>query len=275
MTARAPGALGIIAGGGTFPRLAAQNARREGRRVVACLLEEAGARLSLREADTVETHSIGRAGGMLELLNREDVRDVLFVGKVPKTLHFASLDFDEAALSMIARLAGRGDMQIAAVLIEELESRGFRVIEQARYLPELATPEGILVGSPTPEQRSDVERGVAVARAIARLDIGQTVVVRQGAVVAVEAFEHTDAAIRRAGRLAKGDLTVVKVARPRQDPRFDVPAVGLRTLSAMKQAGAKMLAVEAGRSFLLDRAKVLRRAEEYGICIWGVKIAPH
>ncbi len=263
--------LGVIAGRGAFPAHAIRNARAAGRRVAVSLIREARAVVPRGLADAVETHSLGRAGDTLEFFRRENVREVLVIGKVDKSLNFADLEFDEVALAMLARLAGRADMQIARVVIDEIEHRGFRVCAQTEWLGDLLADEGNLVGEPTAEEFSDVEKGLRLARAVAGFDIGQTVALREGAVIAVEAFEHTDATIRRAGRLAGPGSVIVKVARPNQDFRFDVPAVGPATLRAMRAAEARVLAVEAGRTLVMHRDRFLADARAFGLCVIGVR----
>ncbi|MCL4236156.1 MAG: UDP-2,3-diacylglucosamine diphosphatase LpxI [Deltaproteobacteria bacterium] len=263
--------LGVIAGRGAFPAHAIRNAKAAGRRVAVSLIREARAAVPRGIADAVETHSIGRAGDTLEFFRRENVSEVLVIGKVDKSLNFADLDFDEVALAMLSRLAGRADMQIARVVIDEMEQRGFRVCAQTEWLDDLLVGEGNLAGEPTDVELADVEKGLRLARAVAGFDIGQTVVLRAGAVIAVEAFEHTDATIRRAGRLAGPGAVIVKVARPNQDFRFDVPAIGPATLRAMCAAGARVLAVEAGRTLMMHRDRFLADARMLGLCVVGVR----
>ncbi|MBZ0274200.1 UDP-2,3-diacylglucosamine diphosphatase LpxI [bacterium] len=262
--------LGLIAGAGDLPSEAARSARRQGYRVIAAALAEANARIAATLADRVETLSIGKAGALIDLFRGEGVTDVVIVGKVDKSLNFANLEFDEAALAILSRLASRADMAIGHALIDELTDQGFAVRAQTDFLDTLVAPKGAIAGTLANERGTDVVAGLRVARALTELDVGQTVVVRAGAVIAVEAFEHTDATIRRAGRLAHGDLVVVKLARPDQDMRFDVPAVGVKTLRVMADAGADALAIEAGKTLVLDKPRFARLAERLGIAVVGV-----
>ena len=262
--------LGIIAGKGTLPVMAARAARRLGFRVVVSLVREVRTSFPAGSAGRIETVSVGRVGDTLGLFEEENVGDVLFVGKIDKQLNFSDIAFDDVGLSLLARLPSRSDMSIAALIIEEFERRGYRVRKQTDFLGELLAAEGPIAGPDGGRFRDDIKTGLKVARALAAFDVGQTVVVRQGAVIAVEAFEHTDATIRRAGKLAGGDLVVVKVARPGQDLRFDVPAVGPGTIRVMAKAGAAVLAVEAGKSLILDRRRLARLADETGIAVLGV-----
>ncbi len=263
--------LGIIAGGGDSPVIAAKNARGQGWRVVVSMLEEVGESFPEDQADAVRTISLAKAGTMREFFESEGVTDVLIIGKVDKTLNFAGHEFDATALSMLSRLAGRGDIQIAQVVIEELVHLGFGVRKQTEFLGELILPEGILCGDINDAQKQDIEKGLQVAKSLSAHDIGQTVVIREGAVIAVEAFEHTDETIRRAGELVESGHVVVKVARPNQDLRFDVPAVGPDTISAVAGAQGKVLAAQAGCTFMFDKDNMINLAKEKGIAIVGVK----
>ncbi|MCB9476736.1 MAG: UDP-2,3-diacylglucosamine diphosphatase LpxI [Deltaproteobacteria bacterium] len=267
--------LGIIAGRGRLPVIAAAEARRRGKKVVVSAIAEAKARFPHSAAEAVRSISLGQAGATIEFFREEGVDHVALLGKVDKQLSFTDMEFDEVALAMLSRLAGRADMRIAGVVLDELESRGFHVAEQTEFLGELLAPEGAVAGaeSMTEAQKADVDMGVAVASDLVRHDVGQTVVVREGAVIAVEAFEHTDATIRRAGKLAGDDLVVVKLARPKQDFRFDVPTVGVGTLRVMHKAGAKVLAVEAGKTLMIDPKGFAAKADELGIAVVGVRRA--
>ncbi len=263
--------LGIIAGGGKSPVIAAQNAGDCGWRVVVSVMAETGAKFPASAADMVREISLAKAGEMRDYFKSEGVTDVIIIGKVEKTLNFASHDFDETALGMLSRLAGRGDIQIAQVVIEELESLGFHVRQQTEFMDDHLLPEGVLCGVVSDMAAKDIEKGLEVARSLAAHDIGQTVVVREGAVIAVEAFEHTDATVQRAGTLVAGQLTVVKVARPNQDLRFDVPTIGAETIRVLSEAGAKTLAAQAQSTIWIDKEKTIQLAEDLGIAIVGIK----
>ncbi|MCZ7586975.1 MAG: UDP-2,3-diacylglucosamine diphosphatase LpxI [Deltaproteobacteria bacterium] len=263
--------LGIIAGGGQLPVIAARGARRQGFRVVVSAIAETRSTFPKKGAARLEFVSLGRPGQTLSFFREEGVTDVVFAGKVDKSLNFANLDFDDVAMAMIARLPGRADMNIAAVLIDELTSRGFHVRAQTDFLAELVAPAGRIAGPEDGAPEREKRIGLEVASALAAHDVGQTVVLRDGAVIALEAFEHTDATIKRAARLAGGDLVVVKMARPRQDLRFDVPAVGPQTVKLLSAAGAKALYVEAGKTLLIDRRKLEKLANTAGLMIEGVE----
>lgn len=204
----------------------------------------------------------------LVFLQQAGVRHVYLVGKVKKGVVFFTTPDAEAAAAL-AGLEERNDDALLAAAVARLQAAGMEVRPQTELLAPLLVGEGLLTGH-QPRNPADVRLGLKVARALAGLDIGQTVVVKDGVVVAVEAAEGTDATIRRGGSVAGAGTTVVKVSKPRQDWRFDIPVVGLRTLEQMVSAGAQTLALEAGKAFLIDKDRFLARAAEAGIALWGV-----
>ncbi len=263
--------LGMLAGSGPLPVVAARLVARAGRPVYAVQLAETGQNQLRAHCAATFNAGIGQVGRILDFWQNHGVREVLYIGKVDKALHFENLDFDEIALSMLARLQNRRDGSLFAVIADEMEARGFVVVPQTAVLAPLLAGTGHLGGpTPTSAMEQDVRVGLAVADVVSAYDVGQTVAVKQGAVIAIEAFEHTDATLRRAGQLAGQGWTAVKVARPKQDPRFDVPTVGVKTLAAMRAAGGKCLAVEAGRVFVVDGPRVMNYARKYGITVLGV-----
>ena len=260
----------LIAGSGPTPARAVAAVKAAGHRVVAISIREAGGSLP-KAADVKARISLLHGASIMRVLEENRCDGVLFVGKFDKGLHGMDLSqIDEVSGAMLARLPGRADMDIAAVVLEELQSRGFPPVSQLLAFAKNVTPQGSVAGPELENSRqSDIEMGLKVARAMADMDVGQTVVVKQGLVVAVEAAEHSDQCIRRAGALAKGGLCVVKVARPDQDFRFDTPVVGSKTLRTMHRAGADLLAVEAGRSLIMDR-NFNDVAQKLSICVIGV-----
>jgi DUF1009 family protein len=263
------GRLGIIAGSGNVPAAAFEKARTLGRDPLLIALAETGAPADLAAAGLpAEAFSVARPQAVLDRFRDAGAREVLIVGKVPKQLHFADLDFDARALAILSRMQTRADGDLFAALAVEFEGEGIAVVGQSAYLGDFLIPPGVLCGAGVPRGRKDLaRRALTVARKVARLDIGQTVVLREGAVVAVEGFEHTGETIRRAGTLAGRGLWVAKAARPRQDDRFDVPAIGEETVRVMGEVGATLLLVEAGRVFLFDRDQAVRAADGFGISI--------
>jgi hypothetical protein len=209
-------------------------------------------------------------GAVLEDFVRREVRGVLLAGVVPKTLIFQPALLDESARRLLDSLPVRDDHTLLGALVALLERAGFPVGEYASLIPDLMAPEGLIAGrEPLPEERQDVEYGLSVAAVLVPLSFGQTVVVSRRAVVAVEAMEGTDGTLLRAGGLCRGG-TVVKMMRPDQDVRYDLPTVGERTLRTMARAGLRCLALEARRTVILEPESFRAAAEEEGISVLGV-----
>jgi hypothetical protein len=271
------GTLGIVAGAGRLPAAIARGARRAGRRVVAVGFQGFAEESLAGSVDELAWVRLGELGALLDALHAAGAREAVLAGLVPKQQLFAGRELvrlDARGAAFLAGLREQRDDAILRALARELEAEGIRVASQADYTGELLAPAGVLGGvAPSAAQRADVAFGWPLAKAIGRLDIGQTLVVKDRAVLAVEAVEGTDAAIRRGGALARG-ACVLKVFKPGQDPRFDAPTIGPDTLLALVEAGAALLAVEAGRTLVLDRAEVVRRADASGIALVGVAGEP-
>jgi DUF1009 family protein len=266
--------VGLIAGLGRFPLEVARGARRRGHRVAAVAFRELSDPALDAEVDTLTWVYLGELSRIFAYFRDHGVEEVVMAGKVPKTFLWknpSALRPDPRALALMKSLADRKDDSILGSVAEVIEEEGFPLLGQADLAPELWAPEGPIGRiPPTEEQRRDIAFGWPVAKAIGNLDIGQTVVVRRGAVLALEAIEGTDAAIRRGCALGEKGACVVKVAKPRQDPRFDVPTIGPDTMATLIECGAGALAVEAGRTVILDRESVARGADEHGISIVGI-----
>ncbi len=211
-------------------------------------------------------------GGALAFLSAAGVGQAVMAGKVSKAgLVAGRLELDERGRSLLSGLPDLRDGTVLAALASALEAEGIELRPQSELVPQLIAPEGTLGRvNPTPEQLQDVAFGWPIAREIAGMDVGQTIVVLERSVVAVEALEGTDEAIRRAGKLGRRGLCIVKVARPEQDPRFDLPAIGPGTLEVAALSGVEVLAIEAGRTVVLDREAVVARADASGIALIGV-----
>jgi DUF1009 family protein len=226
------------------------------------------------EVDTLRWLYLGELSRLFECFRDAGVEEVVMAGKVPKTLMWEDpslLRPDARALALVSGLADRKDDSILGSVAEAIEEEGFALRGQADLAPELWAPEGLIGSIPlTEEQRRDIAFGWPIAKAIGDLDVGQTVVVRGCAVLALEAIEGTDAAIRRGCALGEKGACVVKVAKPKQDPRFDVPTVGPGTLAMMIEYEAGALAVEAGKTVILDREAVVRAADDHGISVVGI-----
>jgi UDP-2,3-diacylglucosamine hydrolase len=261
--------IGLVAGSGRFPLLFAQAAARSGRAVVAAAHEgETDPELE-RHVSSLRWVKLGQLGAIARALRDGGCGEVVLCGGIRK-LRLFDLRLDWMAVKAFSKLRSLGDDAALRAVAGALEQEGLRVVSPLPYVPDLLAPAGP-VGSRklSSEQRADAEVGIGVARALGACDVGQTVVVRHGVVVAVEAIEGTDACIARAGSLAREGAVVVKVAKPQQDLRFDVPAVGPRTLEAMEAARCTALCIEAGKTLLLDREELVERADRAGIAIEG------
>jgi hypothetical protein len=263
--------IGLIAGKGQFPLLCAQAARGRGVRVVAVAhREETDPGL----ADLVEEFHwiyVGQLGKIIRIFKAAGVSQALMAGAINRGRLFKHFRPDVRALNLIRRVGAGHDDRLLRGVAAELESEGITIVPATIFLEELMAPAGALGRHrPTPAQMKDIEYGHQMAKEIGRLDIGQCAVVRRQVVVALETVEGTDEAIRRGGRLAGPGTVVVKVTKPGQDLRFDLPAVGLDTIAAMQGAGAKVLAIEAGKTLIFDRADMLKQADQAGIVIWGI-----
>jgi DUF1009 family protein len=265
--------LGLIAGQGAFPLEVARTARRRGVRV-ACVALRDQTRPEIEGAvESITWIYPGEVGAGLAAFRAAGVREVVMAGKVTKSDLFQNPDalrLDANAAGMIDDLADRKDDTILGKLADFLETLGLRLLPQYALTPELLAEAGVLTKTvPSEAQRADIAFGFPIAKTIGALDIGQTVVVKDRAVLAVEAIEGTDAAIRRAGRIARG-ACVVKVAKPSQDPRFDVPTIGPGTVAVLAEAQIAALAIEAGATVVLERDAVVREADRHGIAIVAV-----
>jgi DUF1009 family protein len=263
--------LGLIAGNGRFPFLVAAAARRAGRPVVAVAIREEAAPDLAGEVDQLHWVGLGQLGRCIEVLKTARVHEAVMAGQVKHRQIFSDVVPDLKLMGLLARLAFKNtDSQIGAVA-ETLEGEGIRLLPSTFLLADqMATAGAMTRRGPSRDERKDIDYGRRIATSLAGMDLGQTVVVKDRAAVALEAMEGTDEVIRRAGRLAGPGATVVKVAKPRQDMRFDVPVVGLATLEAMREAGASVLALDAGKALLIDKDAFLQGAERDGIKVFGM-----
>ncbi len=291
--------LGLIAGNGRFPFLLLEAARAQGLRVVVAAIKEETDeemnRRAEREPEAVRVHwlSLGELSRLIETFHREGVSRAVMAGQVKHKQIFSSIRPDWRLGKLLLNLRTRNTDMLLGAVARVLEDEGIHLISSTAYLEPMLATAGVLTRrAPTEAERADIEYGLKVARAVAGFDLGQTVVIAAGACVAVEAMEGTDATIARAGEIlcsldageAKDGrdlvggqpertldrrLTVVKVAKPNQDMRFDVPVVGVPTIAAMRAAGATCLCVEAGRTLLFDREAMVAAADAAGIAMVG------
>jgi len=264
--------IGIIAGGGQFPILFAQAARKEGLTVVAVAHEKESLPELEQAVDRFAWVKLGQLGRIISFFQQEGVKETAFLGPITKTNIFTDVRPDLKGLSLWNKVDSRQDDSILRAVAAELAREGIDVIESTRHLRHLMFPKGNLTGrKPTARQVEDIRFGWQVARGAGDLDIGQCVVVRNRVVLAVEAIEGTDAAIRRGGELGREKTVVIKVKKPNQDFRFDLPAIGLTTVETMLSVKSAVLAVEAGQALLFDREQVVRTAAKAKIAIVGVE----
>ena len=262
------GSLGLVGGSGVLPLLVAREARREGWRVIAVALGEPAGLSTV--ADRVVSCRVGEVGPVLAILAEEGIRHVVFAGRIRKDGLFHGAPLDGPARDLLERTRDWTDDELFRTAAQALAGLGIELLDQRRFLGAWLAPAGRIAGpAPDAAVETDIDRGVAVARDLARHGIGQTVVVRAGAVVAVEGLEGTDEAIRRGLCLAGPGATVVKATSPIHDYRFDVPTVGAATVALCAEGRAAAVAVEAGRVLLLDRETVAATAERAGLSIVG------
>ena len=268
MNTLAPQRIGLIAGAGDIPIYFAQKARAEGHQVVSVgITDEIEARL---KPLVEKSYSIGlaKSGKILKALEKENIKNILIVGKVEKKMIFKPQLFDLETLKLILSFRTHQDKTVMLRIIEEIENRGFKVLDQMEYMKELYPEKGVLTRrKPTEKEMADVEFGFPIARYMADQEIGQTIVVKNQTVIAVEAVEGTDATIKRACELGQEGCSVIKVSRTGQDYRFDSPGIGLRTLEGMIQGKATVVAIEAGRIMIVEREQVIERANRAGLSI--------
>jgi len=263
--------FGLIAGNGKFPFMVLEGARQSGAQVaVAAIREETDPEIE-RLADRCTWVGIGQLGRMIRFFKDEGVEKAMMAGQVKHVQIFSRAVPDARMLKVLLKLPRRNTDSLIGAIASELQSEGIELIDSTYFLQEyLPTIGSLTKRQPDAREREDVEYGLEIAREIARLDLGQTIVVRGKACVAIEAMEGTDETIRRAGTLAHGRLTVVKIAKPDQDMRFDVPVVGVPTIQTMVVAGATCLCITAGKTLMFDRDDMIRLANEKKIAIVAV-----
>lgn len=271
MTGKTNDSIGIIAGGGQFPLLFAESARKQGFKIFAAAHKsETDAALD-GLVDSLQWVKLGQLGRIIDFFKANGVEKTVFTGSITKVNIFRDVRPDLKGLGLWNKIDIKQDDAILRAVADRLEEDGIKVVAATDFVPELLFPQGILTRKkPSKDQISDIAFGWKTARAIGSLDIGQCVVVRNQTVLAVEAIEGTDAAIIREGSLGREKAVVVKLRKPNQDLRFDLPAVGGQTIQSMRDVNAGVLAVEAGYSLFFDRESVVRTANEAGIVIVGI-----
>jgi hypothetical protein len=268
--------LGLIAGNGRFPFLVLDAARGAGHEVTVVALKDETfpelAELAARPpAAAFHWISLGQLGTLITLLTDAGVTQAVMAGQVKHAKLFAVMaSADATLLGVLMRLKTRNTDGLIGGIADALRGQGIELLNSTAFLAPLLAREGVLTRrAPDDNEQADLACGYRIGDMVAGLDIGQTIAVKSAAVVAVEAMEGTDALIARAGQLAGPGVCIVKVAKPNQDMRFDVPVVGVSTIEAMKAAGASTLSVDAGRTLMIDGDAIIKAADEAGICIVG------
>ncbi|MBI3184947.1 MAG: UDP-2,3-diacylglucosamine diphosphatase LpxI [Myxococcales bacterium] len=267
--------IGLIAGSGRLPFLFASAAREQGLRVVA-VAHRGETDPSLEgEVESLTWVRLGQVDRMVRALKEAGADRAVMAGGIRRARAIAEARPDLGALRILSKLRSLRDDGLLRAVAAHFEESGIAIVAPTAFLARALAPEGLLAGPPlTKAQRADVSLGAEVARALGRADVGQTVVLRAGHVLALEAVEGTDETIRRGGRLGGAGSVVVKVSKPGQDGRFDLPAVGPSTLEVMREAGARVLAVEAGTTILLDGEALIEGASRLGISLFGLHGRP-
>ncbi len=270
-----PTPIGLIAGNGQFPLIFAKAAREKGYAVyAAAYLKEADPALA-DHVDGIEWLHLGQVGRLIKFLKKHDARQAVMMGGIRKTRMFTDIRPDIKAIAIIAGMRHTHDDGVLRAFAGALEKEGIRVRSATFLLPDLLAPEGCWTRrKPSRSEQGDIDLGWRLAKEIGRLDIGQCVVVSGGTALAVEAIDGTDATIRRGGGLGDGGAVVVKICKPNQDERFDVPAIGTETIRTMAESGAGVLAVEAGRAVVFDRLEMIGLADRHRISIVALNRGP-
>lgn len=264
--------LGLVAGAGQFPFLCARAARRRGRKVVAIAHKGETDSLLSEEVDQIEWVHLGQLGKLIKTLKKAGASEAIFAGSITKTRMFRDARPDLRAIKLWRSLKNRLDDGILRAVADEIEGEGIQVIPSTVLLKDLLVPLGVLTRcSPSKKQWEDIRFGWKLAKELGRLDIGQCVVVKDRAVLAVEAIEGTDNTILRGGQFGGRGTVVIKICKPRQDIRFDLPSIGTQSIQKMTQVKASVLAVEVGRTLFFDRDSTIDLANRSGIAIVGIE----
>lgn len=262
---------GLVAGDGLLPVKMAQYAKENGFDVVAISLSDDNYAQLKKYCSKVYSFCPGEVEKIEKVLKDEEIKQVTFLGKVNKTILLKRPKFDARAIEFIKKAIRLNDDKVMLMIIEEFEKNGISILDQTLFIKNLMIPSGVLGKlQPTQEQIDDVNYGYWLAKECGKLDIGQSVVIKDKMIMAVEAIEGTDKCIKRGCQIAKKNARVIKVAKPAQDKRFDIPAIGLKTLKTMKKYKADLIAVEAGETIIVDQEEVVKYANKHNIVIMAV-----
>jgi UDP-2,3-diacylglucosamine hydrolase len=271
-----PGGWGLIAGNGDFPFLVLEGARSRGIEMAVIAIKEEASPALERAAKRLHWVSLGELSRTIELLHQEGVKHAVMAGQVKHNKIFSAIRPDWRLAKLLFSLPAKNTDSLIGAVAKVLKDEGIELVNSTEFLGPLLPKEGVLTRrAPSEAESADIAYGRRIAHQIAGLDLGQTVVVRDCACVAVEAMEGTDETIERAARIAGGQrIAVIKVSKPNQDMRFDVPVVGVQTIEVMRRSGATALAIDAGRTLLFERDALIRAADDAGIAIQALQPEP-
>lgn len=262
---------GLIAGDGILPVRMAQYAKENGFEVVCISLSRDNVRDLKKYCSKVYSCHPGEVNKIESILREEQIKQLTFLGKVHKKVLLQLHKFDKRAIDLIKDAVRLNDDQVMLMIVQELAKIGVEVLDQTIFIKNLMIPAGVLgKHKPTKEQMDDVNYGFWLAKEMGKIDVGQSVVIKDKMIMAVEAIEGTDSCIKRGSKLAKRGAVIVKVAKPKQDKRFDIPAIGMKTLRTMRCKRASLIAVEANETIIVDQEKVIKYADEHNIVIMAV-----
>lgn len=260
--------IGLIAGNGSFPLIFASEAKKRGVEVVAVALEEETSPEINNLVDKINWINVGQLKKLVEIFKKENITQAVMAGQVRQELIFKNLNLDNAAVNLLAKIADKRGDSILKGVSRYLKTQGIELIDSFTFLEDLLAKKGLLSKTaPNKSQEEDIEFGKKIAKTLADLEIGQTVVVKNKAVVALEAVEGTDKAIKRGAELSGEGVVVVKMSKAKQDMRFDIPVIGPNTVKTLIEAKAKVLAVEAGRTLIINKEELLKEADSNNIVI--------
>ncbi len=260
--------IGLIAGSGQFPILFSKIAIKNGFSVFTAAYVNEADQVLTQLSEKIQWLHLGQVKRLIKFFKHNNVTRAVMVGAVRKTRLFTDVKPDMKAISIIAGIGNTHDDAIMRAFADSLEKEGIKIEPSTFLLPELLATKGVwTIRKPSRSEKKDIAMGFSIAREIGRLDIGQSVVVGGGSILAVEAIDGTDATIKRGGRLGKGEAVLVKICKPNQDFRFDVPSVGMKTIETMNQYDVRALAIEAGKTVVFDRADMIHTANENNIAI--------
>ena len=262
---------GLIAGDGTLPVKMAQYAKENGFDVVCISLAKDNLRQLKKYCSKIYSCHPGEVNRIEKILKDENIKQATFLGKVHKRVLLQLHKFDARAIELLKAAQRLNDDEVMLLIVKEFEKSGITVLDQTIFIKNLMIPAGVLGKlKPTKEQLEDVNYGFWLAKEMGKIDVGQSVVIKDKMIMAVEAIEGTDMCIKRGAKLAKKNAVVVKVSKPSQDKRFDIPAIGLKTLKTMQRYKANLIAVEANETIIVDQEKVIQYADDNGIVIMAV-----